>query len=231
MYNTQNRITIIAMKNLIILLVLFLGAQVSNAQVNYKKSPAKFGVKISVGKLMAGQEATYVGNPFDFINHEVMFEGANAVKNIGLFYQQKFGYLFLRADLGYSQFSQKYNVKSYVQVANPVTFATERFQFIDFQVMGGLNIGSKFRVGAGPVAHILVNQKSELGFISGFETRNRNITYGFIGGVGFDSGRLHLDARYEVGFRNVGDHLYYVNRMARSEEKANILSFTIGVDF
>jgi len=219
------------MKNLLILLVLFLGAQASTAQADYKKSPAKFGVKISVGKLMAGQEKTYVGNPFDFINHEVMYEGSNAVKNIGAFYQQKFGYLFLRADLGYTQFSQKYNVKSYVQVANPITFAVERFQFLDFQVMGGLNIGKNFRVGAGPVAHILVNQNSELGFISGFETRNRAITYGFTGGLGFDSGRLHLDARYEMGFRNVGDHLYYVNRMARSEEKAHVLSLTIGVDF
>ena len=218
----------LTMKNLLFAVIFLLGAGSVSGQAQYKKSKPQFGAKISVGKMMASEETTYVGNPFDFINHEVNYEGSNAVKNIGLFYQQKFGYLFLRSELGFTQYQQRYQVRSFVQVADPQQYATDKFQFVDFQVMAGLN-ADNFRFGAGPVAHIMAGNSTDLGFISGFESKTRPVTYGFVTGVGYDAGHLHLDVRYEIGFRNVGDHLYYVNRMARSTQKAHILSFTVGV--
>lgn len=216
------------MKNLVLAAILILGAGTASGQIVYKKSKAQFGAKISVGKMMAGEEISYVGNPFDYINHEVKYEGSNAVKNIGVFYQQKFGWLYLRSELGFTQYQQRYQVRSFVQVANPQQFATDKFQFIDFEVMAGLT-KDNFRFGAGPVAHILAGSSTDLGFISGFESKTRPVTYGFLTGIGYDAGHLHLDVKYEIGFRNVGDHLYYVNRMARSTQQAHILSFTVGV--
>jgi len=209
------------MKNLVVAIAIMLSAGAISAQGIY-------GGKITIGKVLAGEETTYVGQPFDFIEHQVMYEGSSAVKNIGAFYQHKFGWLYMRSELGFTSVDQRYQVQSFVPVADPLDFATDRFQFIDFQVMGGLT-KDNWRFGAGPIAHILVGNESKLDFIDGFQSKMRGITYGFSGGVGYDAGRLHLDVRYEVAFRNVGDHLYYVNRMARSENKAHQINFTVGV--
>lgn len=209
------------MKNVLVILAVILSAASMSAQGIY-------GGKVSIGKVLAGEETTYVGQPFDFIEHQVTYEGSSSVKNIGAFYQHKFGWLYMRTDLGFTAVDQRYQVESFVPVENPLDFAIDRFQFIDLQVMGGLT-KDNWRFGAGPVAHILVGSDSELDFIEGFQSKMRGITYGFSGGVGYDAGRLHLDVRYEVAFRNVGDHLYYVNRMARSLNKAHQINFTIGV--
>ena len=211
------------MKNLLLTFALIVSALAVSGQ-------ARYGIKASIGKNMAGPEMTAVGQPFDFINHEVNYTGSNAVKNIGVFYQKKFGYLFMRSELGYTEYTQKYDVQSFTQVINPNTFASEKFQYIDFQALAGYTYGD-WRLGIGPIAHILVNQNTELDFISGFESRTRNVTFGMVTGIGFDKGPISLDVRYEVAYRTVGEHLYYVNRDAGSEERPNILSFTVGVAF
>ncbi len=209
------------MKKLILALTIILGAGSMSAQ-------ATFGAKISIGKNMSGKEKTFVGQPFDFIHHEVEYVGSNAVKNIGVFYQHKFGWLYVKSELGYTQYTQQYDVKSYVQVANPRTYATEKFQFIDMQVMAGLT-KKNFRIGVGPIAHVLVANSTELDFIGGFQSKIPPMTFGYKVGLGYDRGGLTLDLNYEMGFRKVGGHLYYINRMARTSNKANILSFTIGI--
>jgi len=220
------------MKNVFILICFLVMSGSTYGQVSLKKSKPQYGVKITIGKIIAPDEKTFVGNPFDYINHEVEYVGASAVKNIGLFYQHKFGWLYLRSELGYSQFTQRYDVKSYIQVANPQEFAEDVFHNVDFQVMAGIT-HKNFRFGVGPIAHVKAGSNTDdlESIVSGYQTKKRSMTYGFTSGIGYDIGRMHFDLRYELGFRNVGDHLYYVNRMARSETKANVLSFTFGVSF
>jgi len=158
----------------------------------------------------------------------VTYKGSNLVKTFGVFGQEKFGYLYARGELAYTTFTQEYNVRSFVQFGQGPRTVYENFQFIDFQLMGGLT-HNNIRLGVGPVAHILAGHSTELDFISGYRENIRGITYGFTTAIGLDAGRFHLDVRYENNFRTVGDHIYYGTRNARFLNKPHVVNFTLGI--
>jgi len=210
------------MKNSILIVLFILGLGVN---INAQKV---FGVKTSVGVTLAPDDKTYAGQAFDYINHAVTYNGSNLVKSIGVFGQERFGYLYARAELSYTNFTQEYNVRSFVQFGQAPRTAYEEFQFIDFQLMGGVT-HKNLRLGVGPVAHILAGHSTELDFISGYSDNLRAITYGFTTAIGLDAGRFHLDLRYENNFRTVGDHINYGTRNADFESKPHVVNFTIGI--
>jgi len=177
---------------------------------------------------LAPDEKTYVGEAFDYINHEVSYKGSNLVKSIGVFGQEKFGYLYARAELSYTNFTQEYNVRSFVQFGQAPRNVYESFDFIDFQLMGGLT-HKNLRFGVGPVAHILAGHDTELDFISGYSDNHRSITYGFTTAIGLDAGRFHLDLRYENNFRTVGEHINYGTRNSGFKNKPHVVNFTLGI--
>ena len=119
----------------------------SNAQV-------ALGVQTSIGVSLAPNETTFSGEVFDYINHEVTYKGSNIVKAIGVFGQQKFGFLYGRAELSYTTYTQEYDVRSFVQFGQGTRTVYENYDFIDFQLMAGVT-HENLRFGVGPVAHIL----------------------------------------------------------------------------
>jgi hypothetical protein len=210
------------MKNSILFLFLFIGL---GTTISAQRA---LGFKTSIGVNLAADETTFSGEVFDYINHEIRYEGSNIVKSIGVFGQENFGFLYGRAELAYTTFTQEYNVRSFVQFGQAPRTAYEDFHFIDFQLMAGLT-QNNFRLGVGPVAHILVGHSTELDFISGYSDNLRGITYGFTTGVGLDAGRFHIDVRYENNFRTVGDHISYSTRNARFKSKPHVFNLTLGV--
>ncbi|MDF1696471.1 MAG: hypothetical protein P1U56_11585 [Saprospiraceae bacterium] len=209
------------MKNSILVFVftICLGAGI-NAQV--------FGVKTSIGVSLAQNETTFAGEAFDYINHEIRYQGTNIVKSIGVFGQEKFGYLYGRAELSYTNFKQEYRVRSFVQFGQGPRTVFEEFQFIDFQLMAGLT-HNNFRFGVGPVAHILVGNETGLDFISGYNENHRSLTYGLTTAVGLDAGRFFLDVRYENNFRTLGEHINYGTRNSGFDNKPHIVNLTLGI--
>ena len=191
---------------------------------------SKFGVKTSIGVSLAQDETTYAGEVFDYINHEVKFKGSNLVKSFGVFAQKKSGFLFARAEAGYTTFTQKYDVRSFVQFGQGTQALREKFHFVDLQILAGLT-HKNLRLGVGPVAHILAGKDQPLDFISGYSEITRPLTWGFTTTVGLDAGIVSLDLRYENNFRTVGDHIVYGNRNARSKSKPHIVSLVLGVSF
>lgn len=200
---------------------VFCFAFVTNAQI-------AVGIKTSVGVSIAPNETTYSGEVFDYINHEVTYKGSNIVKSYGFFGQQKFGFLYGRAEVAYANYTQEYRVRSFVQFGQGTRTVYEKYDFIDFQLMAGVT-HKNIRLGVGPVAHILVGYKPALDFISGYNDNNRAITYGFTGAVGLDAGRFHIDVRYENNFKTVGQHINYGTRDAGFKAKPHIVNFTLGI--
>lgn len=210
------------MKKLVLLFVAFVSFNVAaSAQTN-------FGIKSSIGVTLAPDEITNSGEVFDYINHEVKYKGSNIVKSFGLFGQKKFGYLYSRAEVSYTNYTQEYDVRSFVQFGQGTQTVFEKFDFIDVQLMAGLT-HNNLRVGVGPVAHVLVGHSSALDFISGYNENLRGMTYGFTTAVGLDAGRFHLDLRYENNFRTVGDHINYGDRNAGFKAKPHVVNLTLGV--
>ncbi len=210
------------MKNLFFILVGFVGMSITvNAQTT-------FGIKTSVGVTIAPNETTYVGDVFDYINHEISYKGTNIVKSVGLFGQKKVGYLYGRAEISYANFSQEYNVRSFIQFGQGMQKVYEKFEYIDVQIMGGIT-HNNLRLGVGPVAHVLVGHTQALDFISGYNDNLRGVTFGFTTAVGLDAGMFHLDVRYVNNFRTVGDHISYGNRGSGFKVKPHVVNFTIGI--
>lgn len=211
------------MKNAIILLLAFLTAGAVNGQSSY-------GVRTSIGVSLAANETTYAGEVFDYINHEVTYQGSNLVKSLGVFGQRKFGPLYVRGEATYTTFEQEYRVRSFIQFGQAPKTLQETYQFIDFNIMSGLT-HKNVRLGVGPVAHILIDRTEPLDFISGYSETNRVLTWGFVTSVGFDAGRLSLDVRYENSFRRIGDHINYGNRDAGFEGRPHVVSLVAGFSF
>jgi hypothetical protein len=200
---------------------IFCFALVSNAQI-------ALGVKTSLGVTLAPNETTYSGEVFDYINHEITYKGSNIVKSYGLFAQQKFGFLYGRAELSYSNYAQEYKVRSFVQFGQGSKTVYEKYDFIDFQLMAGVT-HENIRLGVGPVAHILAGYTPALDFISGYSDNNRAITYGFTTALGLDAGRFHIDVRYENNFKTVGQHINYGTRDAGFQAKPHVVNLTLGI--
>lgn len=199
----------------------FCCAVVSNAQID-------LGVKTSIGVTIAPNETTYSGEVFDYINHEVTYKGSNIVKSYGIFAQEKFGYLYGRAELAYSNYTQEFDVRSFVQFGQGTRTVYEKYDFVDFQLMAGVT-HKNIRFGVGPVAHILVGYAPALDFISGYSDNNRMITYGFTGAVGIDAGLFSIDVRYENNFKTVGQHINYGTRDAGFKAKPHVVNLTLGI--
>ena len=210
------------MKNSILIFLFILGLGIN---INAQRA---FGIKTSVGVTLAQDDKTYAGEAFDYINHAVTYKGSNLVKSVGIFGQERFGFLYARAELAYTTFTQEYNVRSFVQFGQAPRNVYENFQFIDFQLMAGVT-HNNLRLGVGPVAHILAGHSTELDFISGYSDNLRSITYGFTTAIGLDAGRFHLDLRYENNFRTVGDHINYGTRNAGFKNKPHVVNFTVGI--
>lgn len=210
------------MKKLFFLAIAILSfGQIAEAQII-------FGGKASIGATVARDETTSAGQVFDHINHDVIYKGSNIVKSIGIFGQQKFGYLFGRAELSYTNYTQEFDVRSFVQLGQGTERVYEKFDFIDFQLLAGVT-HNNVRLGVGPVAHFLVGYEPGLDFISGYRDQHRVLSTGLTGAIGLDAGRFHLDLRYEHNFRTVGDHIYYGDRDAGFTNKPHIINFTLGV--
>ena len=88
--------------------------------------------------------------------------------------------------------------------ANTETIKAQKFSRIDIPVLVGWKFGPA-RVGLGPVASIIVSDKSVLKEYTGFEEQFNKATYGYQVGVGLDLWKLGVDLRYEGSLSKLGD--------------------------
>lgn len=221
------------MKQVLLIALMFLGissgtfAQFAKKKTNENFS-TRYGVKVAAGFVLANPELTLVGNESDFVVNEVKFKNSELLKSIGVFGQKKFGYLFVQGDLLYSNYGMNFDVKSFSNEYLPDVVMSESFHYVDMQIMGGLT-GNGFRLGVGPVVHILAGHDTELTQLEQYNEKLRTVSFGFSGGIGYDTGIFSFDLKYENAFRTVGDHVWYGNRKSRFIQTPNSISLAIAV--
>ncbi len=186
-----------------------------------------YGIKLTGGWIVSRPEITYIGNEVDYIVHQVELVDASSQWAIGLTGQKRFGWLYAEGNAWYSGYSMTFDVTTYANQSKPLRKMTESFGYIDLQVMGGL-ISHGFRLGVGPVMHILANQDSELLTLENYNQKLRKVSYGFSGCVGYDFDRFAIDLKYDKAFRTIGDHIYYRYKKSQFLETPDgiTLSFT-----
>jgi len=200
-----------------------------NRYAKKKMQSTYYGMKLSGGIITTKEENSQVGNESDYVVHEIKYSQASPMMSAGFFAQKSAGFLFYQANLLYTNYNVSYNVTSYDnrQVA-PIL--KEYFHYIDFEVFGGLNINN-FRIGVGPVVHVLAGHNSELTSIPEYQDKIKGHTFGFKSGLGYNIDRYFIDLKYENSFRTVGDHIYYGNRKSTWKGTPSNVTLSFGVGF
>jgi hypothetical protein len=217
------------MRTLVILLVSLMATLSGYSQFGkkYKEDQSnKFGIKVAGGVISPRSEITYIGNSKDQVIHQVELAGASPQFAAGLWGQKRFGWLYAEGNMMVSRYNMNFNVTTFAEEGQPLKYLTETFTYGDIQVMGGL-ISNGFRIGVGPVMHILLNHKSDLTKLGNFNQKLRDVSYGFSGAVGYDWNRVSFDLRYDKAFRTVGDHIYYGNKKSLFLETPDAITLSV----
>jgi hypothetical protein len=215
--------------------VLFLLIVLSETQAQYTKKnreryAARYGVKLSTGAILAREEITYIGNEKDQIIHQIKLADAMPQFNAGFWGQKRFGWLYSDLNVLYSRYGMRYDATTFTTSGAPTQRRTERFGYVDFQVMGGL-ISNGFRIGVGPVMHILAHHDSELVSLENYSQKLRKVSYGFSGAIGYDMGKISIDIKYDKAFRTIGDHIYYRYKKSQFFETPDGITFAVAYSF
>ncbi len=218
------------MKKLFFALLMILCFVQVDAQYSKKqkeKFGSKYGIKLVGGAILARSELTEVGNKEDnYVIHQIQLNRTLPQISFGLFGQKKFGWLYAEGSVLYSSYGMVFDVTSFVTEEGPSFQLTEKFGYIDLQVMGGLT-SHGFRISVGPVMHILANHNSELANLENYNQNLRKTSYGFSGALGYDIGRFCFDLKYDKAFRTVGDHIYYGDKKSLFLETPDALSLSV----
>lgn len=217
------------MRFLVFLASLLILPSLASAQYSKKANEnysTRYGFKILGGTILTHPENTYVGNDKDQVIHQVTLSGSRPQFSAGLWGQKRFGWLYAEGNALVSRYGMKFDVTSYISDWNTVKTMEEKFTYVDLQVMGGL-ISNGFRIGVGPVMHILAGHDSQLETLESYRQNLRGISYGFSGCVGYDLGRFSFDLKYDKAFRTVGDHIYYRNKKSLFLETPDALVFSV----
>lgn len=99
-----------------------------------------------------------------------------------------------------------YNLTEFTEGDVLKSIKTEKFKTLDVPLLIGMKMGI-IRFHLGPVAHIVLDSKSELIEIDGYEEKFKNATYGFQLGAGLDLWKLRIDLSYESNFSRFGNHI------------------------
>jgi len=106
---------------------------------------------------------------------------------------------------------------------------------IDIPVMFGKRFLKVFRINAGPVFTLLLNDNISLegaeASIKDIETNYKNATVGAQIGAGLDLSILTLDFRYEMGLESISDGITIGNTKFNPDQRLNQFLVSVGIKF
>lgn len=161
---------------------------------------------------------------------QLAFKDAGYGFHIGGLIRYTYKRVYIQPELIFNSNKTTFRLKEFGMLQTSDSLRDERYQRLDIPVMIGGKFGI-FRVNAGPVAHIFLNNKSDLVNVSGYADKFRSATYGYQIGLGFDFGLLTFDLRHEGNFTKYGDHINFFNRKFNFDKAENRLIGTIGLLF
>ncbi|HZV71526.1 MAG TPA: hypothetical protein VFG10_18365 [Saprospiraceae bacterium] len=177
-------------------------------------------------------------SPKDFIvtdDHGVQYfhlfvENARYGVHAGAFIQMQIGGFFIQPEILFNSSSIDYHLDSLVNSDTGFRIIRDSYKNIDFPIIMGLKVGV-VRLGAGPVGHIFIANNGGFGGYDSFEPFFDDLTWGYQAGIGLDLWKLHIDARYEGNFSDLGEHITFFGKQFDFDTKNNRLVASIGFSF
>lgn len=127
--------------------------------------------------------------------------------HVGLYSRLIIWKLFAQVDAVINSNSTSYSLEDIKQIEAERVFK-EQYTGADFPAVLGLKLGW-FNIQGGISMHIPLFTISELKNLDGYTVKPENTNLSYIGGLGFDLGKIRLDFRYELSTTKFGNHIEY----------------------
>lgn len=212
-------------KTLLLLTFLCISAAWSQAQNSFK-----FGILGGTSTYDVSPSELLVRNNADEETIKLAFDDANFGLHFGIFVLAKSDFLFIKPQLQFNSQTVTYKLEDLR--SGEVNLFNETYQNIDIPLQLGVVLGP-VRLGVGPVGHVHINGSSEInnGLNIDYEQKFKEMTFGYILGIGVDIWNFHLDAGYEGNFSHLGSHMNFFGKEIKFDDSPSRFIFTIGVSF
>lgn len=156
---------------------------------------------------------------------------ANYGFHIGAFARLRLGEKFhIQPEVLFNSETVDYTLNDVSQnVVNKIV--SETYQNLDFPLLAGWQFGF-FRLNAGPVGHVHVASKSDIGDnVPTYTQRFEDFTLGYQAGAGLDIWKIVIDLRYEGNLTRLGDHMYFAGNQVNFSQRPTRWMLSVGYAF
>ncbi|MBK8484279.1 MAG: PorT family protein [Saprospiraceae bacterium] len=204
-------------------IAFFICSNAAQSQINLIISGGLHSVDVSADDFL-------ITNQSSLDSFKLSFEDASYGYHFGAGIRINFGNFYIQPEVLFNsnKANFKFNDFSIPQLVDSVR--TEKYQYLDIPVILGLKFGI-LRLFAGPVAHIFINNSSELTNISGYKDKFNTASFGYQAGIGFDISFIGIDIRHEGNFSKYGDHINFFGKKYNFDKSASRLIGTLSIKF
>lgn len=156
-------------------------------------------------------------------------DGSKLGYHIGLFTRVSFLGIYVQPELLYTALRCETDVYDLGSQLN-LEPAQQQVGRIDVPAIIGGKI-EFMRVGFGPVASVVVLNRSELEDLTGYKEKLKTVTVGFQTGVGFDVSNFSIDIRYEGNLSKLGDSIDLGVQKVNFDKRARQFILSLGLSF
>lgn len=173
---------------------------------------------------------------FNFFNKDntdsfnLKFENASYGLHFGGGIRITLGNFYIQPELLFNSNKAHFKFTDFNATSAYDSIRSEKYQYLDFPLILGVKLGV-LRICLGPVAHIFLNNNSELLDISGYEDKFKTATFGYQAGIGFDIKFISIDLRHEGNFSKYNDHIVFFGNKLNFDNKASRLIGTLSIRF
>lgn len=197
---------------------------------NQAKAQFEWGFLIGGSSVDIKPQTFLVKNDAQLDSFSLAFHDANYGFHIGGFTRFNFGNFFIQPEIVFNSNKTTFKFKEFGMLQTTDSLRNERYQRVNIPLMLGVKFGI-FRLNAGPVMHVFLNNKSELTDIKGYDDKFNSATFGYQLGLGFDFGILTFDLRHEGNFTKFGEHInFFDHNFAFSKAETRLIG-SVGLKF
>lgn len=198
-------------------------------QFTYGQLEAGFKLGASTIKFANGDFGDIIISDQGQDEYKISVDQINFGYHLGLYTRLRVWKIYLQPEVLLNSNSVNYSVTD-IQNPDIMTIYREQYTRLDVPVVLGLKL-KWFNMHGGVSGHLPIASVSELKNIDGYSISSENFTYSYLGGIGFDIGKLRLDFRYELSTTFFGDHITYKGTQYQFADKNNRIIAGIAYKF
>ena len=208
-------------QSLLFIAFMFITFGSINAQVD-------LGIRFQTGIQGQSTESTYLVSAGKSVDYKLDLSSISNSQSVGVYSQFNFGWIYFQPEVLYTRYDVNYVVQDFNAETDELVSYTENFQQIDLPINAGLRF-KNFRIGGGPVFHLIQELNSDLSDLNNLDINTKNISAGFQGGIGFDWKIVHFDIKYQRDFNSVGDHISFGSQPTKLKTTPSSIQFGMAI--